>query len=524
MVGHMSLCSLISSLAVTATLLYPVVHAQKCEKTKVAILGGGTTGITAAQALTNASIHDFIIVEYNADIGGRVAHTDFGKDIDGNPYTVELGANWVQGLGSAGGPENPIWTLAKKYNLTNTYSDYSSILTYNKDGYSNYSDLIDDYENGPYSEIEYGAGIILTENLLDQSFRAASSLAGWKPQTPEEQAVEWWEIDWEYSYPPEECSETYTVVNYNTTFYQFSEANNLVIDQRGFNAFIKGMASTFLQKNDSRLRLNTIVTNISYTDDSVSVFNHDGSCIEADYAISTFSLGVLQHDVITFDPPLPKWKKQGIANFAMGTYTKIFLQFKPEDVFWDKNTQFFLYADPTRRGYYTVWQSLDTEGFLPGSGIIFATVLNTESYRIEKMSDDETKKEALAVLKTMFPEVEKIPDPIAFMYPRWTETPWSYGSYSNWPVGVTLEMHQNLRANVSNLYFAGEATHPEYYGFLQGAYFEGKAAAEAIASCVKNNGCVGGPNYPVLHGTTEEKDLTSANGWTVSPFETWGYD
>ncbi|KAJ9205644.1 hypothetical protein DTO021D3_2250 [Paecilomyces variotii] len=524
MVGHTSLCSLISSLAVTATLLHPVVYAQKCEKTKVAILGGGTAGITAAQALTNASIHDFIIVEYNADIGGRVAHTDFGKDTNGNPYTVELGANWVQGLGSAGGPENPIWTLAKKYNLTNTYSDYSSILTYNKDGYSNYSDLIDDYENGPYSEIEYGAGIILTENLLDQSFRAASSLAGWKPQTPEEQAVEWWEIDWEYSYPPEECSETYTVVNYNTTFYQFSEANNLVIDQRGFNAFIKGMASTFLQKNDSRLRLNTIVTNISYTDDSVSVFNHDGSCIEADYAISTFSLGVLQHDVITFDPPLPKWKKQGIANFAMGTYTKIFLQFKPEDVFWDKNTQFFLYADPTRRGYYTVWQSLDTEGFLPGSGIIFATVLNTESYRIEKMSDDETKKEALAVLKTMFPEVEKIPDPIAFMYPRWTETPWSYGSYSNWPVGVTLEMHQNLRANVSNLYFAGEATHPEYYGFLQGAYFEGKAAAEAIASCVKNNGCVGGPNYPVLHGTTEEKDLTSANGWTVSPFETWGYD
>lgn len=118
MVGHTSLCSLISSLAVTATLLHPVVYAQKCEKTKVAILGGGTAGITAAvsrtrlslyyaiqcdahmkwreqQALTNASIHDFIIVEYNADIGGRVAHTDFGKDIDGNPYTVELGANWV---------------------------------------------------------------------------------------------------------------------------------------------------------------------------------------------------------------------------------------------------------------------------------------------------------------------------------------------------------------------------------------------------------------------------------------------
>lgn len=88
----------------------------------------------------------------------------------------------------------------------------------------------------------------------------------------------------------------------NTTFYQYSEANNLVIDRRGFNTFIKGMASTFLQKNDSRLRLNTIVTNISYTDDSVTVFNQDGSCIEADYAINTFSCvdTIISPDLLSF--------------------------------------------------------------------------------------------------------------------------------------------------------------------------------------------------------------------------------
>ena len=32
-----------------------------------------------------------------------------------------------------------------------------------------------------------------------------------------------------------------------------------------------------------------------------------------------------------------------------------------------------LYADP-ERGRYPVWQSLDHENFLPGSGIVFATV------------------------------------------------------------------------------------------------------------------------------------------------------
>lgn len=82
------------------------------------------------QAISNASVSDFLIVEYNSEIGGRVRHTEFGKDPDGKPYTVELGANWVftlspykaphcielnpsqvQGTVTEGGPENPIWTF-----------------------------------------------------------------------------------------------------------------------------------------------------------------------------------------------------------------------------------------------------------------------------------------------------------------------------------------------------------------------------------------------------------------------------
>ena len=59
------------------------------------MLGAGIAGITAAQAMSNVSMNDFIIVDVNSYIGGRVAHTTFGKSPDGTPYTVELGANWV---------------------------------------------------------------------------------------------------------------------------------------------------------------------------------------------------------------------------------------------------------------------------------------------------------------------------------------------------------------------------------------------------------------------------------------------
>ena len=57
-----------------------------------------------------------------------------------------------------------------------------------------------------------------------------------------------------------------------------ADENNYVFDERGFNAFIKGEANTFLKPNDPRLLLNTIVSNISYSDDVVKIYNQDGSC------------------------------------------------------------------------------------------------------------------------------------------------------------------------------------------------------------------------------------------------------
>ena len=88
------------------------------------------------------------------------------------------------------------------YNLTNTYSNYSSLETFNQDGATDYTELIDDFDNA-YSTVEEQAGYILTQNLQDMSFRSALSLAGWKPGNDmEAQAVEWWQFDFEYGYNP----------------------------------------------------------------------------------------------------------------------------------------------------------------------------------------------------------------------------------------------------------------------------------------------------------------------------------
>jgi len=226
----------------------------------------------------------------------------------------------------------------------------------------------------------------------------------------------------------------------------------------------------------------------------------------------------LQNDAIKFQPTFPEWKKIGIETFSIGTYTKIFLQFPLDKVFWNKSSQFFLYADPDSRGYYPVWQSLDTPGFLEDSGIIFVTVVHADSYRVEQQSDEVTKEEVLVVLRLMF-GADKVPEPIAFMYPRWSLEPWVYGSYSNWPQGVSLQTHQNLRANIGRLYFAGEATSSKYFGSLQGAWFEGQSAGIEVISCISGM-CTDMVYYETLTGDTAASGYSDPNSWFVTSFQT----
>ena len=88
----------------------------------VLILGGGVAGVVAARTLHERGIDDFIIVEAREELGGRLMSHSFGAS--GNKYTVELGANWVQGTQAGNGTENPIWALAKKHNISTHPSDY----------------------------------------------------------------------------------------------------------------------------------------------------------------------------------------------------------------------------------------------------------------------------------------------------------------------------------------------------------------------------------------------------------------
>jgi polyamine oxidase len=264
----------------------------------------------------------------------------------------------------------------------------------------------------------------------------------------------------------------------------------------GFKHIFLEESKKALKPKDKRLLLNTKVTKIEHNKEGVIVHTDKGDTIHADYAISTFSIGVLQHHDIEWSPALPAWKLEGIYGFHMATYTKIFFNFPTQ--FWDDN-QFTVWADPDQRGYFNAWQNLNAKGFLPEnstSNIFFVTTTQDLSYRVESMSDEEVKDEIMVVLRKMYGD--DIPEPTDFTFPRWHTNPLFRGSYSNWPIGELDEHHANMKASLNNrVFFAGEAMSSEYFGFLQGAWFSGAKAATDIVKCIKRK-CPASEYYPMI--------------------------
>ncbi|KAI0253801.1 amine oxidase [Lactifluus subvellereus] len=465
-------------------------HVTGTHHFQVLILGGGVAGVMAAETLHRRGINSFKIIEARDVLGGRMKSFSFGTP--GRKYVLELGADWIHGTQTNDGPSNPIYDLARKHNLSTQPNHYrGSMTTYDHTGAVDYMQTFNTAVDN-FAALTVGGGERILRGLVDTTTRSGYALLGAKPRTPHEAASEYYQFDWEYAQAPEQSSWLASSWANNFTFNGdqggFSTENLLTTDQRGFASVIQSEAAEFLSKE--QVLLNATVKTINYSNDGVSVSLSDGSSLSADYALVTFSLGVLQHDDTLFEPALPEWKSEAIHGMAMGIYTKIYLQF-PEKFWFD--TEFALYAD-RERGWYPVWQSLDLDGFFPGSGILFVTVTGDFSRRIESLSDEVVKGEVLAVLRSMYPHTT-IPEPDAFYFPRWQSDPLYRGSYSNWPSSFLKGHHTNLRATVDQrLWFGGEATSLKYFGYLHGAYYEGQKMAEEIAHCIESDGCAGLPH------------------------------
>ena len=154
----------------------------------------------------------------------------------------------------------------------------------------------------------------------DMPLSVALKMLGWSSNNPVKKALSWFELDFEYG-----ANEDKTSLN-NMGFPP--EEDFFITDQRGYWTVF----SDFYKDFKDQILLKKVVRKIQYSDDGVTVVTSGGEVFTADYALSTFSSGVLGSDLVTFDPPLPDWKREAIFRFRPVYFTKIFLKF-PRD-FW----------------------------------------------------------------------------------------------------------------------------------------------------------------------------------------------
>ena len=216
----------------------------------------------------------------------------------------------------------------------------------------------------------------------DMPLSIALKLLGWRSDNPQKKVLSWFDIDFEFG-----ANEKETSLN---NFGHSPERDFLVVDQRGYWTMFKDFYKDFADK----IITNAKVTEIVYSDVGVKVIvmeKDQQKEYTADYALCTFSSGVLGSDAIIFNPTLPDWKREAIYRFSPIHFTKIFLKFT--DKFWD-DKEYIMHAS-LKPGNFPVFINI-------GFNILLSVVTGDEALRIEKLGDDKIKEEVMLTLGNMY--------------------------------------------------------------------------------------------------------------------------
>ena len=438
---------------------------------KVLILGAGATGIKAAQVFHDNNMDDFIIIEGADYVGGRVKNEMFAG------VSVELGAQWV-----APGNTEIVDLALNKWKLKTFPMDWDSVVLRDP----KVGQPVPDEDADPSWEkldeaIETANDIaedIVSNNKPDMSCKSALKIAGWNAQSPLQKIIEWYSYDFENG----QGSDVTSLLS--VAFTDIESDIYIVIDERGYSSIFDEIAP-FLKTPMflDHTRLNQRVTRIQYDNAANLVVVHcaDGTIYTGEYALVTFSIGVLQNDLVEFDPKLPDWKTEELKQMTMSAYGTIYMRF-PEK-FWD-DEQHLLHVS-NRYNFYPYFINFDEFGHLPNdTHILVAHVLDDDAWRIEYQSEEETKAEIETVLQQMY-GLDSPPRATDFrVNTDWLLNPFTMGAYSNVPPEISQDCFLKLQARVGKLFFGGEATDELYNGYVIAGLRSGEREANKIIDCM----------------------------------------
>ena len=222
------------------------------------------------------------------------------------------------------------------------------------------------------------------------------------------------------------------------------------------------------------IRRGAVVTGIAPAATGVRVTLAGGAALEADHAVVTVPLGVLQAGAIRFAAPLAPPRRRAIATLGMGRLDKLWLRF--DAVRWPDNVDWIEWLGP-EDGAWSQWVSMART---TGAPALLGFLAADHARAMEALPEATLVAEALAALRAIFGG--RFPAPVAAQRTCWGRDPFAGGAYSFNAVGATPALREALAGADwgGALVFAGEAASRDHFGTAHGALLSGRAAARTI--------------------------------------------
>lgn len=222
----------------------------------------------------------------------------------------------------------------------------------------------------------------------------------------------------------------------------------------------------------------------------VRVFTEKNSLapIDCHGVVVTSSIGVLQAGMTRFVPELPAWKQDSIRNIGSGLFNKCVLRF--DKTFWPASADYIGYnygSDPPSQedlSLDAVHAARSNSWFVnyePVSHvpILIAMMTGPLAEHMETQPDSVVVAEMMRRLRVMFPDAPA--QPVDALVTRWGADPYAKGSYSYLKKGGSILDFEAVGAPVDDaLFWAGEHTSTDRFGYADGAYVSGQREAKRI--------------------------------------------
>ena len=403
----------------------------------VVVVGAGFAGLAAARRLADSGVR-VTVLEARDRIGGRTrTDTSLGVPID-------IGASWIHGTDA-----NPLTALAHDVGARTVSTDFEDFVLLENhrpvdpkaaaasvDDWHQIADKLDELSADAGMGESVADGLVGIANLDDPllAWNVTSRIAGEYAADPDQMSLRWLGSEGQLTGPD-------------------------VILPGGYTQLSQHLA------NGLDIRQNAAVTRIDHGGNEVRLDTAQGA-VTADRVIVTVPLGVLKAGAITFDPPLPDTKRKAIKRLGFGLLNKVVVAF--DAPFWPESIPMIGLVGDNQPVTDLV------------NGLVFADKPllvglrgGQAAWSRESLSDQDAVTELITALGA--------PSPIGSIVTRWGTDQYARGSYSFLAVGSSPDDMEALGEPVGErLMFAGEATNPEWFGTVHGAYLSGVREAERV--------------------------------------------